>query len=202
MAYTTLTFEQVIEDMNTCEQTQGMSVLEHGQLVNLYYQDLMTHLETGAPLMYQWRLPEWVYNYKDTILQLVYPPSIINVYLKMHDLGKPYCKIIDDNGKQHFPDHANKSYEVWNHIFKNEPNAEIIGNLIKMDMDIHVLKSEHVDEFAKRREAVTLLVSGLAEIHANSSMFGGIQSISFKIKQKHIKKRGEKILQLIRSNLA
>jgi hypothetical protein len=101
-----LTFEQVIEDMSACEQTQGMNVLEHGQLVNLYYQDLITHLETGAPLMYQWRLPEWVTDFKSTILKEVYSAETMNAYQIMHDCGKPYCLIVDNEGKRHFPNHA------------------------------------------------------------------------------------------------
>lgn len=44
--------------------------------------------------------------------------------------------------------------------------------------------------------AKTNLIAGLSEIHANASMFGGIDSTSFKIKWKQISKRGKKILAL------
>jgi hypothetical protein len=186
-----LTFEQVIEDMSACEQTQGMSVLEHGQLVNLYYQDLMTHLETGAPLMYQWRLPEWVTEFKSTILKEVYSADTMNAYQIMHDCGKPYCLTVDAEGKRHFPDHAQVSYEVAKIIM---PEMPLVQQLIKSDMDIHCLKSEGLDDFANRYECVSLLVTGLCEIHANASMFGGIESTSFKIKWKQIDKRGRQIL--------
>lgn len=66
-----------------------------------------------------------------------------------------------------------------------------------MDMDIHVLKSDGVEEFASRPEAISLLLTGLAEIHANAEMFGGIESTSFKIKFKQINKRGKQIINLL-----
>lgn len=61
-------------------------------------------------------------------------------------------------------------------------------------MDMHLLKSDNVEPFARRAEAATLLLTSLAEIHANASMFGGIESTSFKIKYKHIAKRGKQII--------
>jgi hypothetical protein len=65
-----------------------------------------------------------------------------------------------------------------------------------MDMDIHLLKDVDVLEFSKRPEAMTLLLTGLSEIHSNCAMFGGIESTSFKIKWKHINKRGNAILKM------
>ena len=62
-----------------------------------------------------------------------------------------------------------------------------------MDMDIHLLKGDGVPEFAIRPEAATLLLTGLAEVHANAAMFGGIESTSFKMKFKHLKRRGNAI---------
>ncbi|MNC77597.1 hypothetical protein D3C75_1295840 [compost metagenome] len=64
-------------------------------------------------------------------------------------------------------------------------------------MDIHLLKDEGIAEFAKRQEAATLLLTGLAEVHSNARMFGGLDSTSFKIKWKHIDKRGKKIVALL-----
>ena len=99
---------------------------------------------------------------------------------------------IDDEGKRHFPNHAEVSYNTYLQLFGNEQVAQ----LIRMDMDIHLLKSEQIEEFAKRPEAITLLLTGLAEVHSNAAMFGGIESTSFKIKYKQIEKRGKQILQL------
>jgi uncharacterized protein YlaN (UPF0358 family) len=66
-------------------------------------------------------------------------------------------------------------------------------------MYIHLLKSDGVDEFCKNPNAITLLLTGLSEIHSNSQMFGGIDSISFKIKWKCINKRGKQILEKIKA---
>jgi hypothetical protein len=62
-------------------------------------------------------------------------------------------------------------------------------------MDIHTLRIEEIEEFIKKPQAITLLLSGLASIHANASMFGGISSDSFKIKWKRINKMGLAICQ-------
>jgi hypothetical protein len=63
-------------------------------------------------------------------------------------------------------------------------------------MDIHLLKAGGVEEFAKKPHALTLLLTGLAEVHSNANMFGGIESTSFKIKYKSICQRGKQILNL------
>ena len=42
---------------------------------------------------------------------------------------------------------------------------------------------------------LSLLITGLSEIHANANMFGGIESTSFKIKYKQINSRGKQILK-------
>jgi len=67
-----------------------------------------------------------------------------------------------------------------------------------MDMDIHLLKADGIAEFAARPEAISLLLTGLAEIHANAAMFGGIESTSFKIKFKQISKRGKQIIKMMK----
>jgi hypothetical protein len=67
-----------------------------------------------------------------------------------------------------------------------------------MDMDIHILSADALKEFSERPEAISLLITGLAEIHSNASMFGGIESTSFKIKWKHLNKRGRQLLNLMK----
>jgi len=66
-------------------------------------------------------------------------------------------------------------------------------------MDIHLLKSDGVEEFSKNPYALTLLLTGLAETHSNSQMFGGTSSQSFLIKKKNIFKRGKNILHFIKN---
>jgi hypothetical protein len=66
-----------------------------------------------------------------------------------------------------------------------------------MDMDVHLMKAADITEFIKRPEAITLLITALCEIHSNCAMFGGIESTSFKIKWKHIDKRGRAIFKTL-----
>jgi hypothetical protein len=64
---------------------------------------------------------------------------------------------VDEEGRQHFPNHAQASEELWRSIGGNEEVATLIG----MDMDIHLLKGDQVEAFASRKEAATLLLAGL-----------------------------------------
>lgn len=189
-----LTHEQVIKDMKACEQTKGMSVLDHGNMVKDHYHDLYFHLYEDVRLQYEWKLPDWVIENKKYIIDNLFNDYAVQEYLIMHDCGKPYCRTVDEEGKQHFPNHAEVSYQVYKQIY---PTRFVVSELIKSDMDIHCLKSEDLEEFAKRPEAITLLIAGLCEIHANASMFGGIDSTSFKIKWKQINKRGRQIIEIL-----
>jgi len=177
--------------MIACEQTKGLSVLDHGKLVNEYYRDLMEYLRKGTPLKHEWKLPDWIDQYGYEIISNVFDDDTMMRYQTYHDCGKPYVRCLDETGRQHFPNHANASYEVWNKLFKKD---EVVAELIKNDMQIHTIKNEELDEFCKSPLAISLLITGLCEIHANASMFGGIESTSFKIKWKQIDRRGKHIV--------
>lgn len=156
-----------------------------------FFVDLKDHVTKGTALTLPWRLPEWATNPK--LWSKLLDDRIVQEYQLFHDNGKPFCKVISEDGKQHFPDHAAMSEQIWRQIGGDEQAARLMG----MDMDIHMLKDAGVEDFAKRPEAATLLLTGLAEIHSNANMFGGIESTSFKIKWKHIDKRGKKIVALL-----
>lgn len=177
--------------MRSCNQTTGMTVHEHGMMVSDYYQDLISNLRTGAPLTYEWRLPEWIHD--PALLEDLPSDSVMQDYHVFHDCGKPFCRTVDEDGVQHFPDHATVSKEAW----LASGGSKEVGELIGMDMDIHLLKGDEVEAFARRPQARALLLTALSEVHANASMFGGIGSTSFKIKWKHVDKRGRAILKMI-----
>lgn len=190
--------------MKDCEQTQGQSVLQHGISVKNYTFDLINHLRFETPLKYDWKLPDWVYEHKDLILSDLPSDKVLKYYTILHDCGKPYCLTIDDEGRKHFPDHANVSADVFSQVFdKSDFSKEmtsqdgLVSHLIRHDMDIHLLKSDEVEEFCQNPYCLTLLLVGLAEIHSNSKMFGGFDSTSFKIKWKSINQRGKQIIKLI-----
>ena len=190
-----ITKEELIEAMKGCEQTKNVSVLQHGESVKDYLFDLISHLRNDTPLKYQWKLPDWIYTNKDLILSSLPDDETLELYTVYHDAGKPFCLTIDEDGKRHFPNHAEVSYNIFKQVFDND----IATELIRHDMDIHLLKADGVEEFSKNPYALTLLLTGLAEIHSNANMFGGLQSTSFKIKQKCISQRGKQIINLIKN---
>jgi hypothetical protein len=181
--------ETLLEAMRNCNQTAGMTVLQHGEMVRDYYRDLISHLRDRRPLQYNWRLPSWIND--PALIQGLPDVEIMAEYHLFHDCGKPSCRIVDEEGRQHFPDHAAVSEAAWLAI----GGSREVGTLIGMDMDVHLLKGDEVETFARRPQALALLLTALSEVHANASMFGGIDSVSFKIKWKHLEKRGKAILR-------
>lgn len=183
-----LTYEKLIYDMKNCLQTTGMSVYRHGELVVENYNKILNILNEDKKDN-NVRLP----NNLKLLLPFLLDSDIIKTYQLFHDCGKPYCLVVDEEGKRHFPNHAIISKMVWEKIYGKDDISELIG----MDMDIHLLKNDGIPEFANRKQWATLVLTGLAEIHANSEMFGGIDSISFKIKYKQIVKRYNAIIKYL-----
>lgn len=134
-------------------------------------------------------------QYSDKILNLLYDENIIKEYCIYHDIGKPKSLIIDEDGKKHYPNHANISSNLYKKYNQNNPDVEIISRLIKHDMDIHTLSFEEIIKNTNTEsELVSLLVVSLAETHANRLMFG---EQSFKIKIKKLQQKGKEILNYL-----
>jgi len=178
--------------MRSCPQTKTQNVLEHGFSVARYFRDLQNHIQNGTELKYQWRLPEWIHD--ELLWSNLFDLKIILRYQIYHDCGKPVCRVADEQG-HHFPNHAEVSSELW---LEYAPQYEQEARLMAMDMDLHLMKPGQEKEFAQRKEAATLLITSLCELHSNASMFGGIQSTSFKIKWKKLNKFGKRILNEMR----
>ena len=84
---------------------------------------------------------------------------------------------------------------MWNKLF---PQYSEIGELIGRDMEFHKLKAQDVKEFCKNKnQAKVLLLAALASFYSNSELFGGEESDSYKIKKKHMEKRGQQVCQEI-----
>jgi hypothetical protein len=177
--------------MQNCNQTTGMTIWDHGNSIHDYFMDVYDHLLDQKLLKYQWKIPSWAYHPEFIKDLRGFDLETIKQYCLFHDCGKPFCRTLDENGKQHFPNHAQTSYEKW----IEAGGDEATGQYILMDMDIHLLKGDGIQAFAARPQAFILLLTGLAEIHSNATMFGGIDSTSFKIKWKHINQRGKQIIQ-------
>jgi hypothetical protein len=174
--------------MQAGHQTSSLSFWEHGSMVAARFRDLMNQ----DPHM-TWRLPAWFTEHADSIRKKLLPDfELIMKYQQWHDLGKPHCRTLDDAGKVHYPDHATVSATIW-HQLGGDPK---IGKLIGQDMLCHQLRPAEAAAFAANPNALTLLITALCELHANASMFGGIQSDSFKIKFKRLDRCGAIILKL------
>lgn len=170
--------------MRECEQFDGMSVLDHGLDVFARYLDLIS----PAPKL-KWRMPDWVKK----LIPLQMPLETMRMYLIYHDCGKPFCCTMDGEGRQHFLNHAQVSYDTWMK-YADTPEDERIGKLILMDMDAHTIKGDAIDKFIQRCETPSLLLAGLAEIHSNALWLHQLDSDQFKIKWKRLDKIGKRLV--------
>lgn len=172
--------------MSSCCQTPGQTILQHGEAVAARYKDLI------GDRRLDWRLPDWFDL--DFLLPLCPLPEVMEEYHIYHDCGKPFCRTIDADGKQHFPDHARISASIWR-VHGGDP---LIAEFIEHDMDFHIMKPADAAEYKRLDLAPALLLTALAELHANASMFGGLESTSFKIKWKNLNKLGNRLITRIK----
>jgi hypothetical protein len=173
-------------------QTDTQNVLEHGISVAKHFDKLISG-DTD-----NWKLPTWFTDNKEFILSNLHSLEDIKEYQVMHDCGKAYCMTIDEEGKRHFPNHAQVSFDTFSKISDNK----VVADLILKDMVFHTIKSDEVEDFVKSNSietVLTLLVTALCELHSNATMFGGIESTSFKIKFKQLDKRGKQVLDLLKN---
>ena len=164
-------------------QTETQSVLDHGNSVWSFTQRILSQDFEGM------RIPEWFIENFDDIAGNLHDLSIIEDYNILHDCGKPYCIEYDADGRKHFPNHA----EVSKNTYLALPDANLtVGNLIGWDMVLHTATADEIKEIGLcKADAYTLLITAFAEIHSNASMFGGIESVSFKSKWKKLDRRGK-----------
>lgn len=187
-----LTYEKVISDMIDTPQTDTQNVLEHGISVAKYFNQLMKG-DTD-----KWKLPTWFTDNKDFIFNNLHSLEDIKEYHVMHDCGKSYCMTIDEQGKRHFPNHSQVSFDTFSKISDNK----VVADLILKDMVFHTIKSDEVEYFIKNNSietTLTLLVTALCELHSNASMFGGMTSQSFLIKYKKYDRIGKQVLNLLKN---
>lgn len=126
---------------------------------------------------------------------MLVPANELICYQLYHDCGKHLCLEVSEDGKRRFPNHAEISYNQFVKIFPNKPLA---AELVKYDMTLHTLKGDELLDFIKAKFYLfpTLYFTAWSEIIANSEMFGGVDSVSFKIKKKHLMSVGKKALSI------
>lgn len=177
--------------MMQCQQFDGMSVYQHGVNVHVWFSELYAHLFEGKALTLPWRLPAWIHDPK---LRSLPSFEILREYQLWHDIGKPFCREVDEEGRQHFLDHAEVSYQTWISHSDPTPDNELVGELIRKDMLAHTVKGEAAQEFLKDPLAPALLLTALAEVHSNASHMGRLDTDGFRIKLKQLEKLGKKLV--------
>lgn len=194
------------EKMENCNQSPGQTILAHGWSVREHFFTLLDHLNDDINLHQStsWRLPAWIDDYADN-LRADIDPYLADRYTIIHDCGKPFAMSTDDSGNQHFAGHAKISAETWTKFSAiTGPGADdrAIIDMIASDMDFHTIGSPTGPdttfvEFVANPHAATLMLAGLAALHANAAIFGGVDSTSFKIKFKRINKRGRAVCEAV-----
>lgn len=179
--------------MKNTFQTSNIDMLEHGLMVNKSYSKILKKEEEYTR--------HFDFNDDDlnSLLNLQYDVILMRHYQIYHDCGKPFCQERDENGKPHYPNHAEKSAEIHQQYF----DCEIANKLIKNDMIFHSLKSEDLTQWILSNDInliASLYLTAWSELFANSLMFGGVNSDSFKIKKKKLNKSFKKIKELLNAD--
>lgn len=180
--------------MNSTFQFENISIFQHGQMVHETYNLLLNAFKNHDVDF----IEKWTKGLsKDFISLLIenqYDMETMEIYHVYHDCGKPFCREIDAQGKQHFPYHAEISTKIFEQCFNNN----VVKDLIFHDMYFHNLKSNDLQKWLEENKdnkvfLCSLLLTAWSEIIANSSMFGGENSTSFKIKRKSLIGAGKKL---------
>lgn len=172
------TYESLLVKMKRCFQFENIDMYEHGLMVNREYINLITSLEEG--LISEVFPVDLIDIYSSNILLDL---RLMLLYQVVHDCGKPHCRSVGDDGRIHYPDHARISYEQIKKLYPNEIDLQF---LVLHDMDFHTLKPAQLEELAKSKYGFSLYLTAWAELIANAQMFNGFDSVSFKIKRKHL----------------
>lgn len=182
--------------MNNTFQFQNQTILQHGLSVHNYYKRIIKALDTKDYSTF--KFPQELIDNWPRLKKLLYHNDIMKHYHIFHDCGKPFCQIIDEQGKKHFPNHARISYEKYCEIYRDDQIAELILN----DMSFHSGTPEELIQFFKDyqgddRFIFSLWMTSLAEIYSNSAMFAADNQKSFIKKYDKL----ERIFKLILDNI-
>lgn len=159
--------------LHTREKANVLTMVRNGYLAR-----------TAAPA---W-VPEWFFTAPRLELAREQRATLVR-YLGHHDCGKPFVHQEDATGRAHFPGHADKSAELWRALGGDAREARLMAR----DMELHMMEAAAVPAFAADPDAPLLLVAALGSLWANAADFGGVESASFKMKLKHIDRRGRAV---------
>lgn len=147
----------------------------HGKSVHEWYLKLID----DPSIIGDAKTIEWFKNYK---------PRDLKPYHVFHDCGKPFCIEYGEDGKEHYPNHSEISYQTYIEMFGEAIPFREYAEMILHDMDFHTKRGTELVEVWNLPYADHLYASAWAEIFANAEIFGGVESESFKIKRKRLVK--------------
>lgn len=171
--------------MSKCFQASNLNMLQHGKRVHVEYIKLVDQLENrtlGDPVIQQCY---------DRLKYSLPPHQVLKRYHYLHDCFKHGVMIVDENGRRHFPNHAECSAQQYAHIF---PEDGFTAALIRHDMDFHLMRGDDLKQLWKSPFAPILYFTAWAEINANAEMFGGRESESYKIKRSRLIQAAKKFI--------
>lgn len=168
------TFPELLRAMESCYQFENINMVDHGKMVSNEYINILKgwHKNDIPP-----RLTELIGS------ATLPPRGLMTRYQILHDCGKPLCRLVDDANKVHYPNHAEVSAQQLEHLFPDEKDLHF---LVKHDMDFHTMKTCDLNDLARHKYGFALYLTAWAELFANASMFGGVESVSYKIKKKKL----------------
>lgn len=172
----------------------GSSVLDHCLGVQAWAARLLHEDERDCPRLQalRQRLPWFDGPSFARLLGEEAVAELLN-YLAWHDCGKPFVHEVDEQGRSHFPGHAQASADIWEKVGGTPGECE----MMRQDMTLHTLSAEGVPTFARHPQALALLVAAVASVQANAEDFGGFESSSYKAKLKHLDRRGRALLRCL-----
>ena len=185
-------FRELMTEAMQLTPQGSSSVTKHCEASEQAFVRLASHLKAGQ--VEALAVPAWMATYQAELAQVAQEHgALLRQYLAWHDCGKPFCLTYDEAGRPHFPGHAAVSARVW----VDGGGSVRAAGLMAQDMDLHVLRAEEAEDFARRPDAALLLLAGVASLHANAADFGGTESDSFKIKFKRLSSRGQRICEVL-----
>lgn len=178
------TYDDCLSAMQSTYQFENVTIYQHGVMVHEKYLELINILKGRTDNVYNLpkQLIDWFTNLDTNNNSNMLAIDDIRQYHYWHDCGKPSCISYDADGKKHFHNHALHSFNQYTLLFGESD----ISYLILHDMDFHVMKGDDISALWNTKHSSLLYLTAWAEILANCEMFGGIDSISYKIKRKHL----------------
>lgn len=182
--------------MKNTYQFKDINMLQHGEMVFNEYEKLLSAIKNKNEEYFKTIGFSLDWEFIEKLSNLQYDLETMKSYQIYHDCGKHISKTMDENGKIHYPNHALHSSQLYGEYFDNE----VAKDLILKDLNFHTFKCEQLLEWIKienHKTLASLYLTAWSEILANSSMFGGIESDSFKIKRKRLIQSGKKLKEIL-----